>query len=68
MCWMPVAAPMANTTACTASSATVAGEGASSSATASSTVVSDATKRGPRGSICTPVGRPVRASRVLDMG
>ena len=43
--------PIAKTTACTASRATVRAEGAASSATASTTVVSDAAKRGPRGSI-----------------
>ena len=46
----PAPAPTANSTACTASSTTVAGDGASSSAAASTTVVSDAANRAPRGS------------------
>jgi hypothetical protein len=56
VCWTPRNAPTANTAAWTASSATVSGDGAASSAPASTTAVSVATARGPRGSM--PAGVP----------
>jgi len=66
---------MPNTTACTASSATVAALGASTKETASTKVVTVAAKRGPRGSIpaddgsvAVPLDRAVVDIRLLLAG
>ena len=51
VCWTPSVAPMAKTTAWAASNVMATGPGASSSTTASTTVVRPAETWGPRGSM-----------------